>query len=193
MSKIKDIWLLLGMMKPLHGHETAGFRDGFMLGRRILLRRLHSLERESTLCYVENSGRYLMMLRNKKDKDINKNKWIGIGGGIEPGETPEECVVREAFEETGLRLKKPEYRGIVYFSDSSGYSEKMHLFTCMEYSGELHDCDEGELKWVEKSAVGSLPIWEGDRVFLRLLAEGAGFFELELEYDGDRLVRAEVR
>lgn len=150
---------------------------------------------QTTLCYIERGDHYLMMHRVKKEKDVNKDKWIGIGGKFEPGENARACVVREALEETGLELAAPEYRGIVDFYCPPWPAERMHLFTCAEggYAGDaghLPNCREGTLEWVPKAAVPNLPVWQGDRIFLRLLAESAPFFHLELYYDGDALQRA---
>ena len=144
----------------------------------------------STLCYIQRRGEYLMLHRVKKENDINKDKWIGIGGKLEEGESPFDCVLREAREETGLRLIDPEYRGLVTFTDCTGYTEQMHLFTCQRFEGELSECDEGELEWVEISLIESLPIWQGDKLFLSLLSGGEPFFSLKLSYCGDRLVGA---
>lgn len=147
--------------------------------------------RDSTLCYVENNGCYLMMHRVKKKNDINHDKWIGIGGGLEEGESPLDCVIREAREETGLELLKPEYRGLVSFCFTDGgksATEQMHLFTCSEFSGDVvSECDEGVLKWVPIDDVEKLPLWEGDKIFLRLLREEKRFFLLKLCYEGDVL------
>ena len=153
--------------------------------------------RNSTLCYIERGGRWLMLHRVKKENDMNRDKWLGIGGGFEEGESPFDCVVREAREETGLRLNNPEYRGLVTFVMREGgktVTELMHLFTCSDFSGELNpDCDEGVLEWVEIEDVEKLPIWEGDRIFLGLLRTERRFFTVKLEYEGDILVKSEVR
>lgn len=147
---------------------------------------------DSTLCYIEKSGKYLMLHRVKKENDINRDKWIGVGGKLEEGESPRDCVIRETLEETGLRLISPEYRGLVTFSITQGgelYTEQMHLFTCREFSGGgLKDCDEGVLEWVDIDRVEQLPIWEGDKIFLRLLQTEPRFFLLKLNYDGDKLM-----
>ena len=144
----------------------------------------------STLCYIERDGAYLMMHRIRKKNDINHDKWIGVGGKFEEGESPEDCVRREAREETGLTLLHPRYRGIVTFVFEGG-TEYMHLFTATEYEGTLReDCDEGELEWVDKRRLLTLPLWQGDRIFLRLLDEDAPFFSLKLVYCGDTLTEA---
>ena len=146
--------------------------------------------KNTTLCYIEDSGRYLMLHRTKKEVDENKDKWIGIGGKFETGESPEDCVLREVHEETGLTLTRYRYRGIVTFVSDEWGTEYMHLFTADAWSGSLTACDEGELAWVRKDAVTSLPIWPGDKIFLRLLAEEAPFFSLKLVYRGETLMQA---
>ena len=144
--------------------------------------------KNTTLCYVEQEGKYLMLLRNKKAEDENAGKWIGVGGKFQEGESPQDCLLREVREETGLRLTRYRFRGIVTFVSDRYETEYMHLFTAQGFEGELTPCDEGELRWVEKEKVLSLPLWEGDREFLRLLWEDAPFFSLKLVYQGDRLV-----
>ena len=144
----------------------------------------------TSLLYLERDGKYLMLHRTKKEHDPNEGKWIGVGGKFEADESPEECAIREAREETGLSVLRPVFRGIVTFISDRCPTEYMHLFTAADFTGELRDCDEGELAWVEKSRVTDLPLWEGDRIFLSLLAEGAPFFSLKLVYRGDTLVRA---
>ncbi len=144
----------------------------------------------TSLLYIERDGKYLMLHRTKKEHDPNEGKWIGVGGKFEEDESPEECAIREAREETGLSVLRPVFRGIVTFISDRCPTEYMHLFTAADFTGELRDCDEGELAWVEKSRVSNLPLWEGDRIFLSLLAEGAPFFSLKLVYRGDTLIRA---
>ena len=151
----------------------------------------------TTLCYLENRrGEYLMLHRVKKKEDINKGKWIGVGGGFEEGESPDECLRREVREETGLILTEFRFRGVVTFLCSDSQSDQfMYLFTATGWTGELDlNCDEGELAWVPKEKVLDLPIWEGDKIFLRLLAEDRPPFLLTLDYRSgsgeDRLVRA---
>ena len=144
---------------------------------------------QTTLCYMNIGGRTLMLHRIKKKDDVNHDKWIGIGGKFEHGESPEECMLREFREETGLTLTSWIYRGIVTFV-SDTWCEYMHLFTADAYEGELRECDEGTLEWIEWERICGLPIWEGDKVFLRLLQERDAFFSLKLVYDGERLVRA---
>ncbi len=138
----------------------------------------------STLCYIEKDGKYLMLHRTVKKKDVNKDKWIGVGGHFELGESPEECVCREVLEETGYRLTSYRFRGLVTFLSGDGVTEYMSLFTADGFEGEEIACDEGELEWVPIEKIGELNLWEGDKIFLRLLAEDAPFFSLKLVYDG---------
>ena len=147
--------------------------------------------RNTTLCYLERGREYLMLHRVKKTVDENKDKWIGIGGKFEEGESPEDCLLREVREETGLRLLCWRYRGIVTFVSDEWGTEYMHLFTSDAYEGSLRtDCDEGELEWIDRDRLLKLPIWEGDKIFLRLLDEDVPFFSLKLRYAGDRLTDA---
>ena len=143
----------------------------------------------TTLCYIEKEDSYLMMHRVKKEKDINKDKWIGVGGHFERGESPEECLLREVYEETGLTLTSWKLRGIITFVTDEYEPEYMFLYTADGFDGEMAaDCDEGTLEWVKKSEVYDLPIWEGDKVFFRLLEEREEFFSLKLRYEGTKLV-----
>ena len=143
----------------------------------------------STLCYIEKDGKYLMLHRVKKENDANKDKWIGIGGKLEAGESPFDCVRREVFEETGLSLVTPRYRGIITFVSNLYGTEYMHLFSATEYTGNIkQDCNEGVLEWIKKEDLLSLPIWEGDKIFLKLLDTEKRFFSLKLVYEGDKLV-----
>ena len=144
----------------------------------------------TTLCYIEQDGKYLMLHRVKKEQDMNRDKWLGIGGKFEDKESPEDCVLREALEETGLTLHSPEYRGIVTFVSDRYPTEYMHLFWAGEFSGSLKVCDEGNLEWISKEKLYGLPMWEGDRIFLKLLEEKDPFFSLKLTYEGDRLTQA---
>ena len=144
----------------------------------------------TTLCYIEKDDCYLMLHRIKKENDINKDKWIGIGGHFEEGESPEECLLREVKEETGLTLLDYKFRGIVTFVTTSGITEYMCLYTADSFTGELTSCDEGELEWVKKEKFKELNFWEGDYIFLELLESKEDFFSLKLVYDGDKLVSA---
>ena len=139
----------------------------------------------STLCHIIKDDSYLMMHRVKKENDINKDKWIGVGGKFEYGESPEECLLREVKEETGLTLTKYKFRGIVTFCYGEDVVEYMHIFDGYEFEGELTECDEGELVWVPIKDVCSLPIWEGDKIFFKLLSESDDVFSLKLVYDTD--------
>ncbi|MBQ3899050.1 MAG: 8-oxo-dGTP diphosphatase [Lachnospiraceae bacterium] len=138
----------------------------------------------STLVHLIKDGKYLMLHRVKKEGDYNKDKWIGVGGKFELRESPEECARRETLEETGLTIGKMDYRGIVTFVYQD-ITEYMHLFTSEDFSGEMKDCDEGNLEWVDISEVCNLPIWEGDKIFFKLMEDGAPFFSVKLVYDDD--------
>ena len=144
----------------------------------------------TTLCYIEREGQYLMLHRVKKKNDINQNKWVGVGGKFEDKESPEECLLREVKEETGLTLTRYAYRGLVTFVSDRWETEYMHLFTADGFEGEMIECNEGDLEWVDKSAVQDLPIWTGDKIFLDLLTREVPFFSLKLSYEGDTLVQA---
>jgi len=139
----------------------------------------------TTLCYIIKDNSYLMMHRVKKKKDINKDKWIGVGGHFEYGESPDECLLREVKEETGLTLTNYKERGIITFLYGEDVVEYMHLYTADEFEGTLTECDEGELVWVPIKDVFELPIWEGDKIFFRLLNEREDFFSLKLKYAKD--------
>jgi len=146
--------------------------------------------RNTSLVHLERDGKYLMLHRVKRERDENRDKWVGIGGKFEPGESPEDCAVREVFEETGLTMLSWSYRGIVTFVSDEWGTEYMHLFHSTDFTGSVKDCDEGVLEWVDKKALLSLPIWEGDKIFLRLLEEERPFFSLKLRYQGEKLVGA---
>lgn len=151
------------------------------------------LMKMTTLCYIENNDCYLMLHRTKKKKDVNKDKWIGVGGHAEGNETPQECLLREVKEETGLLLTSYKFRGLITFISDEYEAEMMCLFTADGYTGELITCDEGELEWVKKSDVPQLPTWEGDPQFLKLLLEDEKrFFAMKLRYEGERLVEKSV-
>lgn len=146
----------------------------------------------TTLCYIEKDDCYLMLHRVKKAVDINKDKWIGIGGHLEEGESPEECLVRETREETGLELTDYSLRGVITFVTDSYPTEYMFLYTAAGFTGTLLSCDEGDLEWVPIKDVEKLPIWEGDKVFFRLLREQEEFFSLKLRYEGEKLVETKL-
>ena len=145
---------------------------------------------ETTLCYIERGSEYLMLHRTRKENDANHDKWLGIGGHIEPGETPMDCILREAREETGLELLDCRYRGIVHFRSDKWEDEEMHLFTATRFEGEIIPCDEGELEWIDKKRLLALTLWEGDKIFLKLLEDGAEGFDLTLRYEGEHLIDA---
>lgn len=148
--------------------------------------------KNTTLCYIERDGRYLMLHRVKKENDLNRDKWIGLGGKFEENESPEECMLREVWEESSLSLSSWRCRGIVTFVSDSWEGEQMFLFTADGFDGVVKDCDEGDLEWIDKSTLLKLNLWEGDRIFLRLLDENAPFFLLKLRYEGDVLVYASL-
>lgn len=143
--------------------------------------------RLTTLCYIERDGAYLMLHRTKKENDQSHDKWLGVGGKFEDGESPEKCMLREVFEETGLILKDYAFRGIVTFVSDRWETEYMHLFTAAEYEGEPGECSEGVLEWVPKEKVTELKLWEGDRIFLERLNESRDFFSLKVVYEGETL------
>lgn len=148
--------------------------------------------KNTTLIYIEKGEKYLMLHRTKKENDINKDKWIGVGGKAEENESPYACAVRETLEETGLRIENPEYRGIVTFAPDKGEGEYMHLFVAKKFFGKIKECNEGVLEWIDKKELLKMNIWEGDRIFLDLLDRNIPFFDLRLEYKGEKLVSAEL-
>ena len=139
--------------------------------------------RNSTLCYIEKDGCYLMLHRVKKENDLNKDKWIGVGGGFWENESPEDCVRREALEETGLILKNPRLLSVVTFVIEGGECEHMFLFKCTDFEGSLTDCDEGCLEWIPKTRIYDLDLWEGDKIFLKKIENYCDFFTLKLVYN----------
>lgn len=140
------------------------------------------------LCYIEKDGKYLMLNRNKKKNDLNSGKWIGVGGKFESGESPDECLLREVKEETGYNLTSYRFRGVVTFVSDIAPAEYMFLYTADGFEGEMTECDEGELHWIDKKKIFSLPLWEGDKVFLKYLFENRDRFFIKLVYKGDELV-----
>ena len=144
----------------------------------------------TTLCYIRRGNECLMLHRIKKKNDLNQDKWIGVGGKFEDKESPEDCLLREVWEETGLTLTSYQYRGIVTFVSDCWPTEYMHLFTADGFTGELKECDEGELQWLSWDQLLKIPHWEGDRLFLDLIARDVPFFSLKVCYEGEKLVRA---
>lgn len=144
----------------------------------------------TTLCYLERGEEYLMLHRVKKEGDMNRDKWIGVGGKFEEGESPEDCLLRETREETGLTLTNYRYRGLVTFVSDRWPTEYMHLFTATGWTGTTIPCDEGELAWIPKKELRSLPMWAGDQIFLELLDKNVPFFSLKLRYAGETLAQA---
>ena len=146
----------------------------------------------TTLCYLEKDNKYLMLHRNKKEIDINKGKWLGVGGKMENGETPEECLRREVREETGYELNSFENRGLVIFNYNADEPLFMYLYTSSDFSGIQKECDEGDLKWILKDEILNLKLWEGDKIFLKLLHENSPFFYLTLDYENDDLIGSKL-
>ena len=145
----------------------------------------------TTLCHLEKDGKYLMLHRIKKENDLNKDKWVGIGGKFEDKESPEQCNAREVLEETGLTVHSAKYRGIVTFVSDKWETEYMHIFTSNDFSGKITECNEGKLEWIDKNELLNLTIWEGDKIFLKLISSPfTPFFSLRLEYIGDELISA---
>lgn len=144
----------------------------------------------TTLCYLEQQEQYLMLHRIKKKEDINKGKWIGVGGHVEPGESPEDCLLREVYEETGLTLTEYRFRGLLTFLYNDNEAEYICLYTATAWEGELRECNEGVLQWIPKKDIMQLSLWEGDRIFHKLLLQDRDFFSLKLVYEGEKLIHA---
>ena len=147
----------------------------------------------STLCYIEKDEKYLMLHRTKKKNDINKDKWLGIGGKFEEGESPEECMIREVKEETGLMLKNYQLRCIVTYVSTTWETEYMYVFTSNEFEGNLIPCDEGDLQWIDKDKITELNTWEGDKIFVEKIQKDNSFFTVKLQYDGEKLVEYDLK
>ena len=148
--------------------------------------------KQTTLCYLERGNQYLMLHRTKKENVLNHDKWLGVGGHFEEGESPEDCMLREVWEETGLTVTKWKYRGVVTFYLNESYGETMHLFSCLEWTGEQKVCDEGDLEWIDKQKLTGFSLWEGDKIFLKLVNNiEEPFFNLKLVYQGEKLQSAE--
>lgn len=148
--------------------------------------------KNTTLCYIEKDNKYLMLHRVKKENDLNKDKWVGVGGKFEENETPDECILRETYEETGLTLLKYRLRGIITFISDKWEGEYMYLYTATEFMGDICECSEGNLEWVDKSEVTNLPIWEGDKLFFEELIKDRGFFTMKLRYEGETLAESNI-
>lgn len=147
----------------------------------------------STVCYIEKEGKYLMLHRTKKKNDINEGKWLGIGGKFEDKESPEDCIIREVKEETGLALNSVKLRGILTFINTICETEYIYVFTSNDFTGNLIECNEGELKWVDKDKVTSLNLWEGDKIFIEKIKEESPFFTIKYVYDGDTLFHYDLK
>lgn len=147
----------------------------------------------SSLCYIEKDEKYLMLHRTKKNNDINENKWIGIGGKFEVGESPEECIIREVKEETGFTLNSYKFRGIITYISKTWETEYVCLFTSDNFSGKLIECNEGDLKWIDKKEVLNLKTWEGDKIFINKIQKDDKFFTIKFEYDGDTLLKYDLK
>lgn len=148
--------------------------------------------KQTTLCYLKRGGDYLMLHRTKKEHDQNRDKWLAPGGKFKPGESPEDCMKREVLEETGFTVREWRYAGVVTFVSDVWECEMMHIFECTEWGGRERVCDEGDLEWISESEVCKLAAWEGDKIFFRLLQKNGPFFSLKFNYEGERLVRAEL-
>ena len=147
----------------------------------------------STLCYIEKDGKYLILHRTKKKNDINKDKWLGIGGKFEDGESPEECIVREVKEETGITLNTYKLRCIVTYVSTKWETEYMYVFTSNDFTGKLIECNEGDLQWIEKDKVTELNTWEGDKIFVKKIKNNDSFFTIKFNYDGEKLIKYDLK
>ena len=146
----------------------------------------------SSICYIEKDEKYLMLHRTKKENDINKEKWIGVGGKFEAGESPEECIVREVKEETGLIINSYKLRCIVTYVSDNWETEYMYVFTSKDFSGKLIECNEGDLEWIDKDKIFELNLWEGDKIFLDKIQKDNTFFTMKCKYDGDKLLNYDL-
>ena len=147
--------------------------------------------RLTTICYIEQDGNYLMLHRTKKENDQSHDKWLGVGGKFDKDESPDECILREVKEETGLTLTSYQLRGVMTFVSDIWETEYMFIYTADEFEGELDECSEGDLQWIKKTEVMNLKLWEGDKIFLKKLIDGDGFFTVKMEYEGEKLVKVQ--
>ena len=147
--------------------------------------------RLTTICYIEHDGNYLMLHRTKKENDQSHDKWLGVGGKFDKDESPDECILREVKEETGLTLTSYQLRGVMTFVSDIWETEYMFIYTADEFEGELAECSEGDLQWIKKTEVMNLKLWEGDKIFLKKLIDGDGFFTVKMEYEGEKLVKVQ--
>lgn len=147
--------------------------------------------RLTTICYIEQDGNYLMLHRTKKENDQSHDKWLGVGGKFEKDESPDECILREVKEETGLTLTSYQLRGVMTFVSDIWETEYMFIYTADRFEGELDECSEGDLQWIKKTEVMNLKLWEGDKIFLKKLIDGDGFFTVKMEYEGEKLVKVQ--
>ena len=147
--------------------------------------------RLTTICYIEQDGNYLMLHRTKKENDQSHDKWLGVGGKFDKDESPDECILREVKEETGLTLTSYQLRGVMTFVSDIWETEYMFIYTADEFEGELDECSEGDLQWIKKTEVMNLKLWEGDKIFLKKLIDEDGFFTVKMEYEGEKLVKVQ--
>ena len=147
--------------------------------------------RLTTICYIEQDGNYLMLHRTKKENDQSHDKWLGVGGKFDKDDSPDECILREVKEETGLTLTSYQLRGVMTFVSDIWETEYMFIYTADEFEGELAECSEGDLQWIKKTEVMNLKLWEGDKIFLKKLIDGDGFFTVKMEYEGEKLVKVQ--
>ena len=147
--------------------------------------------RLTTICYIEQDGNYLMLHRTKKENDQSHDKWLGVGGKFDKDESPDECILREVKEETGLTLTSYQLRGVMTFVSDIWETEYMFIYTADEFEGELAECSERDLQWIKKTEVMNLKLWEGDKIFLKKLIDGDGFFTVKMEYEGEKLVKVQ--
>ena len=147
--------------------------------------------RLTTICYIEQDGNYLMLHRTKKENDQSHDKWLGVGGKFEKDESPDECILREVKEETGLTLTSYQLRGVMTFVSDIWETEYMFIYTADRFEGELTECSEGDLQWIKKTELMNLKLWEGDKIFLKKLIDGDGFFTVKMEYEGEKLVKVQ--